>query len=233
MVAPTTGNDENPGQARPRVPGRPPRISREEIVVAARRIPQGELTMGAVAEVLGVSRKALHYYVGSREGLINLVVADLFESQLADVNLPGDADWQTVLRAWACAMRDGVIQVGVAATYVQFQGISGVTAMELIERVIESLLAAGFDSVLARRALTVVSNIAFTAANTALLKQKHGIYPHESELAAALAQGSIEKFPALCQLLATVQSEDNDGEFEFELDLAVTGLERALAGRSV
>lgn len=218
-----------PEEARPRLPGRPPRISREQIVAAAQRIPQGELTMGAVAEALGVSRKALHYYVGNREGLINLVVADLFESQLSDVDLPGDADWQTVLGAWACALRDGVVQVGVAPTYVQLQGMGGAAAMELVERVTESLLAAGFGNVLARRALTVISNIAFTAANTVLLKEKHGIYPHESELTTALAQAPMDKFPALCQLLATVKSEDTDGEFEFELNLAVTGLEHALA----
>jgi TetR/AcrR family tetracycline transcriptional repressor len=186
--------------------------------------------MGAVAEVLGVSRKALHYYVGSREGLINLVVADLFEAELATVDLPRDGDWQTVLNVWAHAIRDGVVQVGTAATYVQLRGMGGAAAMELSERVTESLLRAGFSHLLARRALTVIANVAFTHANIALLEDQHGMYPHEYELATALAQAPDDKFPGLRQILACTRAEDTSHSFEFELDLAVTGLEHALAG---
>lgn len=228
MATARTGSDENDEPAHFRGPGRPARISREQIVAVARRIPQGELTMGAVANALGVSRKALHYYVGDREGLINLVVADLYESHLAAVSLPGDADWQTVLRMWARAIRDGVVKVGIAATYVQLRGPSGAASMDLTERVIKTMLDAGFDNVLARRALSAISNIAFAAANFALLKQQHGIYPQESELGAALAQAFEGDFPALRQVLATVQSEDSGG-FEFELNLMLRGLEHALA----
>ena len=229
MATRTKANDEYTEPARDRAPGRPPRISLEQIVAAARHIPQGQLTMGAVADALGVSRKALHYYVGDREGLINLVVADLFESQLAEVNLPGDAKWQAMLRAWAYAMRDGVIKVGVTATYVQLRGPGGTASMEFVERVLTSMLDGGFDNALARRALTVISNVAFTAANTTLLKQKHGIYPHESALGAALAHASADEFPALRQVLVSAQSDDLSSEFDFELNLAITGLEHALA----
>jgi TetR/AcrR family transcriptional regulator, tetracycline repressor protein len=233
MVTPTKANeDEETDKTRQRVGGRPSQISREQIVAAARCIPQGELTMQAVADALGVSRKALHYYVGNRQGLINLVVADLFESALATVDLPRDADWQTVLQVWAHAIRDGVVQVGVGATYVQLRGMGGAAAMELSERVIESLVGAGFSHLLARRALTVVANVAFTHANIALLEEQHGIYPHEYELATALDQAPDDKFPGLRHVLACAQSEDPSHSFEFELDLAVTGLERALATQS-
>lgn len=221
-----TSDDENAAAASDRVPGRPPRINREQIVAAARQIPQGQLTMGAVADALGVTRKALHYYVGDRESLINLVVVDLFESQLAGVQLP-DAEWQTVLRAWAQAMRNGVVKAGVSAAYLQLRGPGGAASIKLAERVTQSMLDAGFSTVLARRALSAISNIAFAAANIELLKQQHGIYPHESELGSALSQESEDALPALRQVLATVQGEDTGG-FEFELNLAITGLEHAL-----
>jgi len=225
MVTPTPADDANTGPAR--VPGRPARLSLEQIVAAARRIPQGELTMGAVANALGVSRKSLHYYVRDREGLINLVVADLFEAELAAVNLPGDANWQSVLRAWAHAMREGVIKVGVPATYAQLRGPSGAASMKLVERILRSMLDAGFDSVLARRALSLISNVAFSSANFTVLAQRHGTYPHEYELGAALAEASADDFPALRQVLSTVQSEASGG-FEFELNIAISGLEHAL-----
>jgi TetR/AcrR family transcriptional regulator, tetracycline repressor protein len=212
-----TEGDELPRRGRPR------QISREQIVAAARSVPRDELTMKAIADVLGVSRKALHYHVGDKQGLLNLVVADLFESELADVDLP-DADWRTVLRAFAHAFHRGVLQVGIAATYVQLHGIAGMTAMKLTERVVH----AGFDETLARRGLTVVSNVAMTHAHIDLVKAQHGIYPQEAELTDVLSQASLEQFPGLRRILAFVQNEAPDDQFEFELDLAIAGLEQLL-----
>jgi TetR/AcrR family transcriptional regulator, tetracycline repressor protein len=215
-------------EASPPRRGRPPQISREQIVAAARSVPREQLTMKAIADALGVSRKALHYHVGDKEGLLNLVVADLFEAELATINLP-DADWRVVLRAWAHAFRDGVLQVGVPATYVQLQGMAGMTAMKLSERVFQSLFDAGFDETLARRGLTVISNIAMTHASIGLVKaQHHGMYPQEAALTDVLGQSFAEQFPALRRILAFVQNEGPDDQFEFELDLAIAGLEKLL-----
>jgi AcrR family transcriptional regulator len=51
--------------------------------------------MQSVADALGVSRKALHYYVGDREGLLTLMVLDLFDQQLASADSKGhDAEQQ-------------------------------------------------------------------------------------------------------------------------------------------
>jgi TetR/AcrR family transcriptional regulator, tetracycline repressor protein len=215
-------------EASPPRRGRPPQISREQIVAAARSVPREQLTMKAIADALGVSRKALHYHVGDKEGLLNLVVAELFEAELANISLP-DADWRVVLRAWAHAFRDGVLQVGVAATYVQLHGMAGMTAMKLSERVVQSLFDAGFDANLARRGLSVISNVAMMHANIGLVKAQHqGMYPQEAELADVLGQSFAEQFPALRQILAFVQNEGPDDQFEFELNLAIRGLERLL-----
>jgi TetR/AcrR family transcriptional regulator, tetracycline repressor protein len=211
-----------------RGPGRPPQISREQIVAAARSVPREKLTMQAIADALGVNRKALHYHVGDKESLLNLVVADLFESELANVDLP-NADWQIVLRAWARAFRDGVLQVGIPTTFVQLHGMAGITAMKLTERVLGSLFDAGFDAVLARRGLTVISNVAMTRAQIELLRAQHGIYPQEAELADVLSQTSPEQFPRIRRILASLEDETPDNEFEFEIDLAIAGLERLLA----
>jgi TetR/AcrR family transcriptional regulator, tetracycline repressor protein len=219
-----TEGDEFPRRRR----GRPPQISRDQIVAAARSVPRDELTMKAIADALGVSRKALHYHVGDKQGLLNLVVADLFESELANIDLP-DADWRAQLRAFAHAFRDGVLQVGVPATYVQLHGMAGLAAMKLTERVVQSLFDAGFNETLARRGLTVISNLAMAHAHIDLLKTQHGIYPQEAELTGVLLQMLPEQFPGLRRILAFVQNEAPNDQFEFELDLAIAGLERSLA----
>lgn len=152
-----------------RTRGRPPRISRDQIVAAARSISTGDLTMQAVADALGVSRKALHYYVGDRAGLLTLMVLDQFERELAAVELPTDDDWRATLRAYAVAFRDGLIRVGIqdrATDFTQVRGLSTAAALAMADRVLDALLSAGLDPDSARRGLTAASNIAQSAAQT-------------------------------------------------------------------
>lgn len=91
--------------------------------------------------------------------------------------------------------------------------------MELAEHLIQSLLDAGFDDTLARRALTTISNIAVTAGNVDLLKAQYGIAPHEAEVTAALAQTLDHQFPGLRRVLASAKDDGPDDEFKFEIDL--------------
>jgi TetR/AcrR family transcriptional regulator, tetracycline repressor protein len=100
--------------------------------------------------------------------------------------------------------------------------------MKLTERVVQTLFDAGFNEPLARRGLTVISNVAMTHAHIDLLKAQHGIYPQQAELADVLMQASAEEFPGLRRILAFVQNEAPDDQFEFELDLAIAGLEQLL-----
>ncbi|HTZ14985.1 MAG TPA: TetR/AcrR family transcriptional regulator C-terminal domain-containing protein [Mycobacterium sp.] len=219
------------GEPVPRRGGRPPQINREQIVAAARSVPRKALTMKAIADALGVTRKALHYHVGDRQGLLNLVVADLFESQLAGVELP-DADWQAELRAFAHAFRDGILQVGVAATYVQLHGMAGLSALTLTERIVTCLCTAGFDETLARRSLSAITNVATVHAHIDVLKAQHGTYPQQAELTNVLIDSPSGQFTGLRRILAQVQAEGPDDQFEFELDLTISGLE-ALLSKSI
>jgi AcrR family transcriptional regulator len=218
-----------------RARGRPPRISREQIVAAARSVAAEDLTMQAVADALGVSRKALHYYVGDRQGLLTLVVLDLFESGLARVELPFDSDWRTVLRAYAVAYRDGVVEVGSVTTLTQFRGAGASAALALGERVLEVLLAAGFTAEDARRGLTAVSNIAQSSAQSAVLQASTGSHPHHAETTAALQrEPAADTYPALRRVLAAAPppSGDAESQFWFEVELAIAGLDKRLRATS-
>uniref|UniRef100_A0A5Q5CNP7 Putative transcriptional regulator, TetR family n=1 Tax=Mycobacterium sp. (strain JLS) TaxID=164757 RepID=A0A5Q5CNP7_MYCSJ len=214
-----------------RARGRPARISREQIVAAARRAPGPELTMQAVADELGVSRKALHYYVGNRQGLLTLVVVDRFEAELKRVHLPDDGDWRVVLRAYAHAYRDGIVQVGAqissAADHTPFRGVGAVEVLALAERVLAALLAAGFGVDDARRGITAVANIAQSAAQNAMSTSMRDV--HQAETRAALERTQEADYPALRLVLDSAPRPD-EGQFEFELDLAIAGLEQLLRG---
>src|SRR5688500_14413994 len=57
--------------------GRPPTLSRESILRAADSIPLDEMTMPRLAEVLGVTDRAIYYWFASREELLQALAADL------------------------------------------------------------------------------------------------------------------------------------------------------------
>ena len=215
-----------------RARGRPPRINREQIVAAARTVAANGLTMQAVADALGVSRKALHYYVGDREGLLTLMVLDLFERELDQVELPVGDDWRAVLRAYAVAFRDGLIQVGSATDFTQLRGVSAAAALALADRVLDALLAAGIDPDNARRGLTAASNIAQSAAQTVVAQTASGVHRHRADTNAALQREPQDTYPALRKVLASAEPEVHDAEsqFEFELELLIAGVERILTG---
>lgn len=213
-----------------RTRGRPPRISRDQIVAAARDVASADLTMQAVADALGVSRKALHYYVGDREGLLTLVISDLFERELTSVELPVDEDWREVLRAYAVAFRDGLIQVGVATDFTRLRGIGAAAALALADRVLHALLTAGFAPDTARYGLTAASNIAQSAAHSSVAQTASGVHRHRAQTSAALQQEPQETYPALRTVLASAESQHHDAEhqFGFELEVLIAGLDRLL-----
>ncbi len=189
--------------------------------------------MQAVADALGVSRKALHYYVGDREGLLTLMVLDQFERELADVELPTDDGWQAALRAYAVAFRDGLVRIGEATDFTRLGGLSTAAALALADRVLDALLRAGVDPDNARHALTAASNIAQSAAHTVVAQTVSGVHRHRAETTAALMREPQDTYPALRRVLASAEADEHDAEtqFDFELDLVIAGLERMLANR--
>jgi TetR/AcrR family transcriptional regulator, tetracycline repressor protein len=88
--------------AAPRRRGRPPRVSREQLVDAAiavmRDEPDEPLTIARVAEQAGVSPMALYRHFRDRDELVDEVVGRLLTDRNAAI--PHDAPWQEQLRTW-------------------------------------------------------------------------------------------------------------------------------------
>lgn len=216
----TTGNVPRRGR------GRPPRIDQQQIVAAARAIAPGALTMQAVADALGVDRTTLHYYVGDRDGLLELVVADLFETELRSITLPEHAGWQAVLRAYGSAIRQGVLKLGVTATSFRLRGTSGAASLALAEQVLRVLTDAGFSTDDAGRVLTLVSGLAMSAAHDVLGSAESRLHHQTPEVVRALKDLPRSEFPLLSGVVAdrgvaATAAED----FEFNLDIVIAGLE--------
>jgi TetR/AcrR family tetracycline transcriptional repressor len=214
----------------PRTRGRPARISRERIIAAARTIAPEALTMQKVADALGVDPKALNYHVGDRDGLRQLVVLDVFESELRRVKIPGDGDWRDVVRAYVHALREATIKLGVLAVAIHLPGSQGLGALDPVESVLQALVGAGLDIEKAGRTLTFITELAYAAGRDALRMAENPVHPDVPAISTALRSAAADDFPVLRQVVAAkAGAAPDEGQFEFSLELVIAGLEQAVA----
>lgn len=205
--------------------GRPPRISQDQIIAAAKSLAPKQVTMQAVADVLAVDRSALNYYVGDRDGLLEILVTDLFDTQLRGVDLPDEA-WQEVVAAYGRAIREGAISIGASVAYVSFRGAGGEASLALAERVLSTLLSVGFTVEQATGVLTMVSVLALASARDELTAASQDKPAQLPEVVAGLSRLPDDKFPAMRE--AITHTSGPTREFDFELEVVINGLERLL-----
>jgi len=215
--------------AKPRQRGRPRQITREGIVSAARTLAPEQLTMQAVAEVLGVDPKALNYHVGDRDALRELVAVDAFVVELGRMEVPTAGDWRDVLRCYAAALRDAHVSLGVLATYFRLPA-SSLAALEPIERVLQVLVDAGFSADDAGRILRLVSELGHAAGREAVVLSQSRGHPYVSEVTTALNTAAAEDFPLLRQVVAARDADpDDEQHLDFSLNAIFAGLQDRLA----
>ena len=169
--------------------GRPLRIDRSQILEVAKALDPQTLTMQAVADELGVDRKAINYHVTDREGLLRLVAADVFESHFADSftteldreELRSSGDWRNVVRAWAVAVRDSMVATGVATSYYRIDS-DNPAIFEPAELFLRRLIDAGFDRLSASRGLVSLTRTAMGVGRDIVLEKHSGEHPQRPEV---------------------------------------------------
>lgn len=188
--------------------------------------------MQKVADALGVDPKALNYHVGDRDGLRLLVALDVFESELRRVTIPEGGDWRDAVRAYIHALRDAIIKLGGWAVSIHLPGSEGLGTLDPVERVLQALVAAGLDIDQAARALTLITELAYSAGRDALRLAENPIHPEVPAVAVALKSAADEDFPVLRQVVAArEQASPDDRQLEFSVELVIGGLEGLIAPR--
>jgi AcrR family transcriptional regulator len=208
--------------------GRPRRIGRAEIVAAARACAPAEVTMQAVADRLGVDRKAIHYHVRDRDRLLELVAADVFLEEIRARDLPPGLDWPATVRAYTAAIRGAVVATGSLAANLLVTNV-GPSAYGLAEQLLQALAGAGLGPADAGRALTLLSAIAYTAAQEELAILDPPLHAATATVGRHLAHAAPDAYPALRQLVAARSSQHFDEEqFAFDVDVVIGGLRARL-----
>lgn len=201
-------------------------LDRAIIVEAARALAPEELTMQAVADRLGVDRKALNHHISDRDRLLELVAVDAFETQFTGTDVSG-GDWKTGCRAFASRMKDSLIATGALAEYFRFTGSGGISALEATETLLEKMVAAGFDEATAARSLTLLTNVAMSHARDVVVSTKFGLHPQTIELQQFLESPAAPPLVVLRRVLAEVGTSD-EAQFAHDVDVLLLGMEQLL-----
>lgn len=195
-------------------------------MAAARTLRPEELTMQAVADVLGVDRKTLNYHVSDRRGLLELVAAEVFADAMSGLSVRDAEDWQDAVRVYADGVRAGVVQLGALAPHFHLQPAAVEATVAPADELIQRLLAEGFGPREVARALRLVSALA-TASGREAARLAAGVQHTSTDAPldqVSVLLGAVGSFPGLRRLAAVEASPPDPGQWEFDLSVCIAGI---------
>src|SRR6516164_8295840 len=233
-----------------RLPDRPSRrrrepISREAIVKAAIQLLDREglaaLSMRRLGDELGVGAASLYWHVGSKDGLLDLVLDEIIgENQTPE---PDPARWQDQIKEVARVQRRVILRHPYVVRISIGRIPMGPNALQYSERILAILRAGGLPPRLAVQGylLLIATVNGFTVDETGVEDgaDAGGTVPHDDpaslQLAASTARDYIASLPAgsfpnLVGLADEFAFADADERFELLIDIFVDGLARQAAG---
>ena len=213
--------DTAPAESTRRPVGRPARIGREQIAVAANEVGLEGLTLKALADHLGVSIAALYHHVSSKDEVIRLA------AELSALRLPRPEDGPAlgrVVAGGARYIRDAFVQKSALVGQYLDGGITAEDMIGNLDRIMGPLLREGFSAIEAMNAFDAVSGFALGTALGELRAARLGV----GNLAAPADPDS----PALADLpnlrrLVSEAAKRPFPSFEDRLVLTLTGIATA------
>ena len=214
-----------------RRPGRPPRLSRAQVIDAAVVLADEEgierLTMRSVAHRLGAEAMSLYRHVRNKEDLVDGMVDLVF----AEIDIPAGTDWTAVMRGRAASAREALARHPWAIGLMESRVSPGPSNLRHHDAVLRVLLGAGFSSATATRIYNLVDSYVYGFA----LQERSLPVGTPEDMAevgeAILRQMPVDEYPHLAQVGRELMeaSFDYRAEFEFGLDLIVNSLDARTA----
>lgn len=205
-------------------------LTRERILDAALRLADeggmAVLSMRGLAKELGVDPMAIYHHLPNKEAVISGIVGSVF----AEMRVPqAEGDWREQVRSFARAYRD----LARAHPNLVREIVTGFGAAEATLAVGEPLYAAlegaGFSSRMVARAADLVVDYVngFALAEVA---GPLGRPEDRRELLALLESQSEGSVPAMRRVFGALSEEELPADFEFGLDVLISGLEATATG---
>jgi AcrR family transcriptional regulator len=221
-----------------RLPDRPARrrrdpISREAIVGTAVRLLDAEgldaLSMRGIADELGTGAASLYWHVGSKDGLLDLVMDQVIGEQRVPDPEPGR--WPEQLRELArqqreiCLRHPWIVEVSIGRIPM------GPNALNYSERVLAILKAGGVPDTLAVQGyllmISTVNGFMLDEVGDAQPGAPSGVPQEAADMASQyVASLPTDRFPNMVALAPEFARADPDERFELLLDIFIGGIVR-------
>lgn len=207
-------------------------LNRDRVVRAAMDLADEHgiesVTMRQLGHRLGVEAASLYNHVAGKDDLLDGMV----ELVVAEIDLPSlDIDWKEAVRRRAVSARRVFGHHRWGAGLIDSRGRSGPSSLSYADRVLATLLGAGFSPWLAASAFLALDSYIY-----GFERQRLSISPADGEETTEVAEEVLAAIPAgAYPSLARVAAEyatkpyDDAAAFAFGLDLIIDGLERLLA----
>ncbi|WP_328460462.1 TetR/AcrR family transcriptional regulator [Streptomyces sp. NBC_00448] len=197
-----------------RAPGRPPRISREEVIEAARRIVAEEgvdrLTMRRLATEIGSTPMALYHHVRNKEELLVLLLDDYTERTLRRPELPAEPRERIVVAAStiheALAACPWIVEVLTA------DDLMSTAALWFVEQIVDGLVVCGLSperAVQGYRAIWYYTAGEIVVRTSAARRRTGDDRPtYREQVFAALDPGDLPRLAQVADRWAPLTAED-------------------------
>jgi AcrR family transcriptional regulator len=200
--------------------GRQP-LSRRRVLEEAVRFADREgleaLTMRKLGAELGVEAMSLYNHVPNKSALLDGMV----EVLLGELEIPPRTrDWEERIREGYRAFRRLAHEHPNVFPLLVNRPPDTMDGVWLVEEFLQTLREAGFGREAALHAFRSLSSYTFGYAMAEI--RGFALEPDGSRLGARRL--SPEEFPNLCELGPQLERVDHDAEFEFGLDLLLSGL---------
>ncbi|MEV8135415.1 TetR/AcrR family transcriptional regulator C-terminal domain-containing protein [Microbacterium aurantiacum] len=208
-------------------------LSLEQILDEARSMDPDALSMQALANRLGVDRKAINHHVSDRETLLGMVAMDAFATSFSAVKISHQADWKEACRSYALGFTDSAIATGVLADRIRLTDPYVTQILEPTEAVLQKMVEAGFDDESAMRTLSLLTNICLAHARDVVLELRSGVTPRTEILRGALEQRDPARFPTLARIAELPVTTYDRQQLVVSIDLFIAGAQSVLQRQGV
>ncbi|MCH0565883.1 MULTISPECIES: TetR/AcrR family transcriptional regulator [unclassified Streptomyces] len=204
-----------PHSSAPRKPrGRPPRISREEVVATARRIVDADgvdrLTMRRLATEIGSTPMALYHHVRNKEELLVLLLDDYAARTLHRPDLPAHPRERVV--AAAAAIHDALVACPWIVEVLTADDLMSTSALWFVEQIVDGLVACGLTpekAVHGYRAIWYYTAGEMVVRTTAARRRTDEARPtYRERVFAALDPGELPRLAQVADRWAPLTAED-------------------------
>lgn len=188
--------------------------------------------MQAIADHLGVDRKAINHHVTDRDTLLSLVALRTFADTFSGVHIAARDDWQDSCRAYAHGFTASVIASGTLADYLPVGEALVTRILQTTEALLAKLVDAGFDDATAVRAVVLLVNLCFGYSRDVLQASRQNERTRPLWLRETLAGQQPHDFPHLERIAAGPPNTYDTSQLDFSLDVFLRGLADIIDGGS-